>query len=370
MTRAILNCEYLVQSGWTSEGDTVGFGHGLNSITLDVDVATATILRLSIEGDASLIKRLEYDYNLTGTDIWMWVDTENQPHQVLTGITETTNEDLTTHVSIDVDNVLDEEIEGLYTYINSYSSAQRIISNLRIYGENDELLNMDINVETFELPRDDWYDDQGRIYKDILIENLNAIESKLFELQGLDAFDIELPDISSIVFPDVDLTSDDSCIVNLRSFITLMHLTNYPIELQISGRKIRKLSYWDENYNYTTKTNVIVSDADEDNPYVYLDLTDEDIKATNNPTTAANGILLGVFENGIIRDIHEELNANLNLMSLLANMQTDTGYKEASVHNGVLFRNPNNNSRVVGFGDGESKSGNHGITFSDYGREV
>lgn len=31
-------------------------------------------------------------------------------------------------------------------------------------------------INYFELPNKDWFDSQGRIYKDALIENFNAIE--------------------------------------------------------------------------------------------------------------------------------------------------------------------------------------------------
>ena len=79
-------------------------------------------------------------------------------------------------------------------------------------------------ISRFTLPRKDWYDNQGidsdtgeiigRIYKDVLIENFNAIEQKLIEISKLDAFDINLPDLSKIVYPDVTLDSEDDCIVN------------------------------------------------------------------------------------------------------------------------------------------------------------
>lgn len=227
------------------------------------------------------------------------------------------------------------------------------------------------DVERFELPRNDWYDEQGRIYKDVLIENLNACEQKLFELQGLDAFDVEPPDISSIVYPDTDLTSEDNCIVNLKSFLTIMKLINYPIELQISGKKVRKVSYWNSNYQYITKSNTVVDDVSESNPYVYIDLTDGDIKATNNPATAINGIIIGVFENSVIKGIHEGISADINLMYLLSDIHKDTGSRSnGNVHdNPVNYTNIENTSRGVGYADGESKAGGHSITYTDYGRK-
>ena len=53
-------------------------------------------------------------------------------------------------------------------------------------------------IDEFELPRLDWHDAEGSIYKDALIENFNTIEAKLIELSGLTPLDIILPDISNM----------------------------------------------------------------------------------------------------------------------------------------------------------------------------
>ena len=44
---------------------------------------------------------------------------------------------------------------------------------------NNDKNNNAYIVEELVLPRPDWYDTEGRIYKDALIENFNAIEDKL-----------------------------------------------------------------------------------------------------------------------------------------------------------------------------------------------
>ena len=65
-------------------------------------------------------------------------------------------------------------------------------------------------IDNFSLPRNDWVDKEGRIYKDALIENFNAIEAKLQELQSLNVFEVTLPDASDIqIDEDVTLDSDD-----------------------------------------------------------------------------------------------------------------------------------------------------------------
>ena len=71
-------------------------------------------------------------------------------------------------------------------------------------------------LEHFTLPRTDWYDEEGRIFKDVLIENFNALEKKLNELNALNAFEITLPDFNSIDYPDVTPDSDEDSIVNLK----------------------------------------------------------------------------------------------------------------------------------------------------------
>ena len=63
---------------------------------------------------------------------------------------------------------------------------------------NDKNNNNAYIVEELVLPRPDWYDAEGRIYKDALIENFNAIEDKLLELTRLDAFSVQPPDLSSV----------------------------------------------------------------------------------------------------------------------------------------------------------------------------
>ena len=94
-------------------------------------------------------------------------------------------------------------------------------------------------MENFELPRDDWYDEEGRLYKDVIIENLNALENKLIELSGINITNIPLPDISNIEYPDTDLNSDESSIVNLKSFLNITNTVNYPTECSFSGNTLQ-----------------------------------------------------------------------------------------------------------------------------------
>lgn len=227
-------------------------------------------------------------------------------------------------------------------------------------------------IDYFELPRNDWYDLDGRIYKDVIIENLNACEAKLLELQKLDAIHIDPPDFDTIVYPDVDFESDDNCIINLKSFIQMMKLENYPIELNISGTLVKKVAYWNSSYSYVALTNKTPEGISETNKYVYVDDTERNVKCTSNYNTAINNIFIGVYDGDSIRGIHERPKANLNLLYLLANMKVDNGELRID-HNdnsaGDQYLNPYNRSRAVGFLDGESRTGTQSIRYYDLGRD-
>lgn len=367
MTRPSLECAFALPTGWTAEGSLTGFGEGKNSLTINLDIQNATVLRITMEGDASKVAKIEYDCNISGASFWAWVDSESTPHQVLTGLTETTNEDLTYHVKIEVNEVMDEEINMFLTYLDNYSSAQRVLSNFRVYDSNGTLLNMIERLELFVLPRLDWYDEDGRIYKDALIENFNAIESKLLAMSKLDPVAVTPPDVSGTIFPDVTLASEDDCIVNLKSLVSILGLINYPLEIKVSGSKVIRTAYFDSDYQYNVLQNKTPTSISDVNKYVYIDLSDKQIKATSNESTALLGIFLGVYYNGIIRTIHDMTEANLNLMYLLGNMDSYAGSFSSSRDGRRSFSNPLNQNRTVGFYNGESQAGSHTGNYIDYG---
>ena len=126
-------------------------------------------------------------------------------------------------------------------------------------------------IESFKLPRDDWYDEAGRIYKDVIIENLNACESKLLEMAKLEPVGVTPPDISSVVYPDVTLSSDEDCIVNLRSLNNILNFKNYLIEINTSATTVLKAAYFDDDLNYVVITNATVDGLSSTNKYVYID---------------------------------------------------------------------------------------------------
>ena len=82
------------------------------------------------------------------------------------------------------------------------------------------MANEQQQITNFELPRPDWHDSKGRIYKDALIENFNAIEAKLTDIAELSAVSTNIPDISGVTFEDV--TFENSTALLTCGKITLM----------------------------------------------------------------------------------------------------------------------------------------------------
>lgn len=103
-------------------------------------------------------------------------------------------------------------------------------------------------MDYFELPRPDWYDEQGRIYKDRLIENFNAIEVKLQAMREADGADVTEIDFDNLDLPDVTLASEDNKIVNLESYASIMSINDgYPIQLFFNGTKVASCKYMYNN---------------------------------------------------------------------------------------------------------------------------
>lgn len=239
---------------------------------------------------------------------------------------------------------------------------------------NNDKNNNAYIVEELVLPRPDWYDAEGRIYKDALIENFNAIENKLLELTRLDAFSVQPPDLSSVEYPDVtDLaTADDRSILNLKSFLELTGLMGYPLECEFSGTVAKKISFYASDYTYTTikdyetKANAIYC-------YVYLDYVNKTVWASNSSTTPDNCCLIGIYESGVVKCVNNKDSIGINPLYYLARMskeshyiRTDRGTRDSySSYDGV-----GSNGRLWGACDTnkKTKSDPNNINFLDVGR--
>lgn len=223
-------------------------------------------------------------------------------------------------------------------------------------------------IERFELPRDDWHDEDGRIYKDVIIENLNACEAKLLEMAKLEPAGVTPPDISSVVYPDVTLSSDEDCIVNLRSLANILNLKNYLIEINTSATTVLKAAYFDNNLNYVVINNTGVSGLSRTNKYVYIDKSTKTIKASNSPNTALSGIFIGVYDGSIIRTIHDNSKVNLNLMYMLSHMHfTSNPFTGGNGNRFFSVQSMYNSGRTVALYNAESQASSHTGHYTDYG---
>ena len=222
-------------------------------------------------------------------------------------------------------------------------------------------------IELFSLPREDWYDEEGRIYKDAIIENLNAIEAKLNQLNQLDAFSAEMPDISTLSLEDVTLASDNNKIVNLKSFLSIFGLTNYPMELEFSGKKVKKFSYWNSSYQYITLKNKSTS-LTKTNKYLFYTFSTSSFSVDSTVSgLSSNKILLGVYLNGRVINLTTPYSAKLNMLYLLSNMKT--GSESINIGNQFQYFFGSGQQACIG----RSESGGYGkvgnMTFLEEGKQ-
>lgn len=226
-------------------------------------------------------------------------------------------------------------------------------------------------LEKFTLPREDWYDSEGRIYKDALIENFNAIEEKLLQIARLDALNIEPPDISSVEYPDVTFDSDDNSIINLRSFLTMTNLVGYPIEFTFSDTYTVDLSFWNANYDYVTLSGVDI-EASKSKPYIYLNYAENTVFSSNSTTTPENCKMIGCYTDGVIKCVTSKDYIPINVLFYLAKMKNDMyNYKfnrlsrdSYSAEKGIA-----KNNRVIGAADTNKKTPwSNTVVFRDTGR--
>lgn len=178
-------------------------------------------------------------------------------------------------------------------------------------------------IDKFELPRLDWHDAEGRIYKDALIENFNAIEAKLIELSGLTPLDIILPDISNMTYEDVTLASPDNKVVNLKSFVDIMQIKGFPLVCEFNGKTLARLDYYDEEYKRKNLTDVELNDLGTDGKnYVYLDYSEDTVYVSDDNSNPNGDILIGVYADGIIYGSNKGKGyVDVNVLQLLSRMQ-------------------------------------------------
>lgn len=222
-------------------------------------------------------------------------------------------------------------------------------------------------LDPFELPRLDWYDNEGRIYKDALIENFNAIEDKLTEISKLSPYEVQFPDFATLDYEDVTLDSPANKVVNLKSFIDILNLKGVPIKCVFTGTKCNLLTYYDNNYKLHEIRNQNVDGLGEDGKiFVVIDTTSDTISATDSIDNLNNKLLIGVYNSGALYHIRSNGLADINILTALCNMSEETN--SYFIPRDYSIRTLTLNGRALGAANAESGGQTMNLTLTDTGR--
>lgn len=211
-----------------------------------------------------------------------------------------------------------------------------------------------MTLEHFELPRNDWYDTisvdektgkiRGRIYKDRLIENFNAIEKKLSELSSLAPYNTKYPDTSKFIYSDTTLDSATNKVVNLKSFIDILNLKNVPLSCKFTGTVCNRLTYYNDNYEYKIISGVQPTDISADKPIVLLDTTNNELIAVASTDTEGilQKVLVGILQNGSINNLFDNIIVDLNAVytSVISSKPTTKPIVEGGDNQFYLLSDP------------------------------
>ena len=223
-------------------------------------------------------------------------------------------------------------------------------------------------IEPFKLPRLDWHDEEGRINKTALIQNFNAIEAKLIELSGVSAIGILNPDWSSIDIPDATLDSDENSVLNLKSFIDIMGLKNFPITIKFNGTRLIHLAYYDNNYSLVNIRDVKIADLGENNKnWVYLKLSTKEVVALNNIQTSSDYVLIGNYFDGMVLHPKGINICDINILEPLAHMTSRTWTSSTIGTNSGNMMKFSISNRVVGYARRHDHTTNATVTYRDVG---
>lgn len=227
-------------------------------------------------------------------------------------------------------------------------------------------------MDNFTLPRTDWYDTEGRIYKDALIENFNAIDDILNEIQKLSPFNIQPPDFNTISYPEVSLDSADNKVVSLQSLINIMNLKGFPLIMEFSGKVCSKISYYNDEYKLVTIEDFEITDMGEDGKiYLYLDYKNDMLYVSSDKdnTENENDILIGVCDNGDLYHINSGKYSDLNVLQLLSETPARTYTGSYSGRNWSDQAVQGKSGRDLGYISYQSRGAQLNITWRDFGAE-
>ncbi len=230
-----------------------------------------------------------------------------------------------------------------------------------------------MTLEHFNLPRQDWYDVistdektgeiRGRIYKDRLIENFNAIENKLNEIIKLQPYNTKYPDTSKFIYSDVTLDSDTNKVVNLKSFIDIMGLKNTPLAVQFGDKKLARLSYYDNDYKLKNISNINLSDISSTKPFVIADIENQTITVSGDLTEISGKVILGKYNGESIDACLDTPVVNLDayIMQIISSKVYTTSIATGLTDVNVIYYSSTRNN-VMGLRNRSDISG----TISDY----
>ena len=227
-------------------------------------------------------------------------------------------------------------------------------------------------MDNFTLPRTDWYDTEGRIYKDALIENFNAIDDILNEIQKLSPFNIQPPDFNTISYPEVSLDSADNKVVSLQSLINIMNLKGFPLIMEFSGKVCSKISYYNDEYKLVTIEDFEITDMGEDGKiYLYLDYKNDMLYVSSDKdnTENENDILIGVCDNGDLYHINSGKYSDLNVLQLLSETPARTYTGSYSGNRWSDRAVQGKSGRDLGYISYQSRGAQMNITWRDFGAE-
>ena len=238
-----------------------------------------------------------------------------------------------------------------------------------------------MTLEHFNLPRQDWYDVvstdektgeiRGRIYKDRLIENFNAIETKLNEITKLQPYNTKYPDISKFIYSDVTLSSDTNKVVNLKSFIDILGLKNTPLVVQFGDKRLVRLTYYDNNYKLKNISNIDLSTISYTKPFVIGDIENQTITVSGDITEISGKVILGKWNGTTIDSCLgvPAVNLDANIVQILSSRPYTTKIATGLTDVNVFYYSSTRNN-IMGLLGRKDIAGTVSDYTTAYNREV
>lgn len=208
----------------------------------------------------------------------------------------------------------------------------------------------------------------GHIFKDKLIEAFNFLEEKIRWLATYDLSETGIIDTSNVTYDDLtkeDFDDEDKQlnIINLKSFIDIMDLVNFPLEVVTDNNKVMSVTYTNSDYEIVTKTSENGVTATTSTPWIHLDVDNNAIVAS--ASFDSDKPLLAVLKDNILVTNQSPIPANINFMKILAEQESSTlKYSNMNIQN--IANNPirKNVGGVTVLTAGAAKRGATSATFA------